>query len=655
MKILIIDDEEKLVKGISYNLESEGYQVVTGSNGLEALRLAQDPEVRLIVLDVMMPVMDGLEACRRIRQFSDVPIIMLTAKTEDMDKLLGFDCGADDYLTKPFNILELKARIRAILKRTAQIEKDTRIVRGSITLDSRSRNTYKNGVQVELTAKEFDLVELLIRNPNRVYSRENLLDIISRSDSKAGRFLLGSQSRYAAAYILIITVVLMFLNIYAPISLRRLTFTAKRHAIIDKAQFIVSALSGNTKLNNVNVSEAMENMADLDTARILLTDADARCIYDTRADSARGQYVFFPEITEALEGNDAVYVRWDEEQIVTRAAVPIVSYNRTIGAVYLVERDPDQAILIANIQRTILWISVAMEVLVILFSILFSVFFSRRMGKLVDSVQKMHSGDYSVRLSERGRDEVARLSIAFNHLGQRLHQSEEVRKQFVSNASHELKTPLASIKLLTDSILQNDMDQATMREFVADVGDEAERLNRISQKLLELTRLDTQPVEERNPVAVATVADRVLRRLTPVARKNSIRLDLDAAEDATILATEDDLYQILFNLTENGIKYNWDNGSVTVRVHRVAENVIISVEDTGVGIPDAEKPYVFDRFYRVDKARSRKAGGAGLGLSIVADMVARNDGSVSVTDGPKGGSCFRLSFPAYLKSEEASS
>ena len=116
----------------------------------------------------MMPVMDGLEACRRIRAFSEVPIIMLTAKTEDMDKLLGFDTGADDYLTKPFNILELKARIRAILKRTNRRETETSIVRGPISLDSQSRNTYINGVPVELTAKEFDLVELLIRNPNRV-------------------------------------------------------------------------------------------------------------------------------------------------------------------------------------------------------------------------------------------------------------------------------------------------------------------------------------------------------------------------------------------------------------------------------------------------------------------------------------------------------
>ena len=179
MKILVVDDEEVLVKGIRFNLQNDGYQVVTGANGREAIELAHDPEVRLIVLDVMMPEIDGLEACRRIREFSDVPIIMLTARTQDMDKLLGFDHGADDYLTKPFNILELKARIRALLRRSGGYEQQkSRITVGALTVDTQERNVYKNGVPAELTAREFDVVELLIRNPNRVYSRENLLDLI---------------------------------------------------------------------------------------------------------------------------------------------------------------------------------------------------------------------------------------------------------------------------------------------------------------------------------------------------------------------------------------------------------------------------------------------------------------------------------------------
>ena len=179
MKILVVDDEELLVKGIKFNLQNEGYEVITGSNGAHAISLARDPSVSLIVLDVMMPEVDGLEACRRIREFSNVPIIMLTARTQDMDKLLGFEQGADDYLTKPFNILELKARIRALLRRSgSQQAKQDRISFGQIVLDAQERNVYKNGMAAELTAREFDVVELLMRNPNRVYSRENLLDLI---------------------------------------------------------------------------------------------------------------------------------------------------------------------------------------------------------------------------------------------------------------------------------------------------------------------------------------------------------------------------------------------------------------------------------------------------------------------------------------------
>ena len=180
MKILVVDDEELLVKGIRFNLQNEGYEVLTGFNGAEAVTLAQKEKPDLVILDVMMPEMDGLTACARIREFSDVPIILLTAKADDMDKLMGFDHGADDYLTKPFNILELKARIRALLRRSGIHAKtnESTLTIGTITLDLAARNAYKSGQIADLTAKEFDVIEFLMRNPNRVYSREALLDTI---------------------------------------------------------------------------------------------------------------------------------------------------------------------------------------------------------------------------------------------------------------------------------------------------------------------------------------------------------------------------------------------------------------------------------------------------------------------------------------------
>ena len=180
MKILVVDDEELLVKGIRFNLQNEGYEVITGSNGVEAVEHAKENAPDLIILDVMMPEMDGMTACAKIREFSNVPIILLTAKTDDMDKLMGFEHGADDYVTKPFNILELKARVRALLRRSgakADVASPTLTI-GSISLDLNARNAFRNGVLADLTAKEFDVIEFLMRNPNRVYSRESLLDTI---------------------------------------------------------------------------------------------------------------------------------------------------------------------------------------------------------------------------------------------------------------------------------------------------------------------------------------------------------------------------------------------------------------------------------------------------------------------------------------------
>ncbi len=177
MKILVVDDEKTLVKGIKFNLENEGYAVECAYDGAAAVELARDAGCDLIILDVMMPELDGREACMRIREFSNVPIIMLTAKSEDSDKLMGFECGADDYITKPFNILELKARVRALLRRAARTQEAV-LTAGNLSLNTEERVAVRDGQTIDLTAKEYDLIELLMRNPRRVYSRENLMNIV---------------------------------------------------------------------------------------------------------------------------------------------------------------------------------------------------------------------------------------------------------------------------------------------------------------------------------------------------------------------------------------------------------------------------------------------------------------------------------------------
>lgn len=181
-KVLVVDDEKLIVKGIRFSLEQDGMEVDCAYDGEEALEYVQSKEYDMILLDLMLPKMNGLEVCQQIREFSDVPIIMLTAKGEDMDKILGLEYGADDYITKPFNILEVKARIKAIMRRTrkpAVQEEKVRVVEaGDLKLDCESRRVFISGREINLTAKEFDVLELLVFNPNKVYSRENLLNIV---------------------------------------------------------------------------------------------------------------------------------------------------------------------------------------------------------------------------------------------------------------------------------------------------------------------------------------------------------------------------------------------------------------------------------------------------------------------------------------------
>nr|WP_317449849.1 response regulator transcription factor [uncultured Sellimonas sp.] len=181
-RVLVVDDEKLIVKGIRFSLEQDGMEVDCAYDGEEALAYARDNDYDMILLDIMLPKLDGFEVCQQIREFSDVPIVMLTAKGDDMDKILGLEYGADDYITKPFNILEVKARIKAIMRRTGKKEKDGKdakvIVKGDLKLDCESRRVFSKEKEINLTAKEFDLLELLAHNPNKVYSREDLLNIV---------------------------------------------------------------------------------------------------------------------------------------------------------------------------------------------------------------------------------------------------------------------------------------------------------------------------------------------------------------------------------------------------------------------------------------------------------------------------------------------
>ena len=271
---------------------------------------------------------------------------------------------------------------------------------------------------------------------------------------------------------------------------------------------------------------------------------------------------------------------------------------------------------------------------------------TRRITQLADGVRTVQRGDYSFRLTLSGHDELTELGQEFNNLTERLETTEAQRRRFVSDASHELKTPLASIRLLSDSISQSaDMDSTTMREFVADIGSEAERLQRTTEKLLDLSRRDDGVQPDVTIVDLQQAVHGTLHLLRPLADRSSVTITCLMSEGVTVRASEDDIYHIVFNLVENAIKYNLPGGDVTVRVETRGEQSILSVADTGIGIPEADRPNIFNRFYRVDKARSREHGGSGLGLSIVHDAAALYGGVVTVDGVEPHGTRFTVTFP----------
>ena len=384
--------------------------------------------------------------------------------------------------------------------------------------------------------------------------------------------------------------------------------------------------------------------------RILVTDPSGLILYDslTQGQSEEGedssaqappdagggsaqptyQYALFQEVALALQGNDVLYTNYEDGVFLSTAAAPILYRGMIIGGIYICDWDNTQGTLLMSLQQNLRTISLVLMVIALLV------------------IRIVGEGEYGHRLQPAGKDELAHLAEEFNQLTDRLQTTEEVRRRFVSDASHELKTPLASIRLLADSILQNqEMDRETVQDFVSDIGEEAERLTRITEHLLALTRLDSLPVGETSIVDLSAVGRRAVSMLLPVADAAQVTIETTWKSGCTLRCTEDDLYQICFNLIENAVKYNFPGGKVFVSTRRNGDQVLFEVADTGIGIPEEELPKVFNRFYRVDKARSRAAGGTGLGLSIVRDTVRRHGGWVTAQRRDPEGSVFTVGFP----------
>ncbi|MGN0982968.1 MAG: sensor histidine kinase [Candidatus Limivicinus sp.] len=442
----------------------------------------------------------------------------------------------------------------------------------------------------------------------------------------------------------VMVLLLLLLNVFPIVSSRDTVFQEKESSISGKASILSASLAKLDEPDRDSVAEVLRLLDITGFDRTVVVDEEGRPVYDSAGIQARDSEE--TDIATALGGKTVFRSDYSGEAFLSSCAIPISRQGAITGAVYLLERDVERADIIMDTQSQIRVISVVVILIVVALALVFSSTIIRRIQELAVSMRIVAAGDYSHRLHPVGQDELSDLGREFNLLTERLDDTERQRRRFVSDASHELKTPLASIRLLSDSIVQNEnMDADTVREFVTDIGNEAERLQRTTEKLLDLSRLDDDIQVMPEPVDMKQVAVDAMVLLRPLADERQVRIRCDLQDGCVVMATVDDMFHIIFNLIENAIKYNVTGGSVFLSLEGDEEEIRFTVEDTGIGIPEEDRYNIFTRFYRVDKARSREAGGSGLGLSIVHDAVKAHGGSIMVGENKPQGSRFTVSFP----------
>jgi len=323
------------------------------------------------------------------------------------------------------------------------------------------------------------------------------------------------------------------------------------------------------------------------------------------------------------------------------------SGERRIGALVMVTSVQDTVDSLISMRDRMLRIFGAALVVVLVLAGLISRIVTKPVKELSAGIERMSAGDYQHRVHVPGKSEMAQLAEAFNQMSQQVHHLDEARNQFVSNASHELKTPMATMKILVESMLyQEDMPGELRQEFLTDINKEIDRLSSVVGDLLTLVHIDSHKLRlRREPMVFADTVQETAKRLAPLAVKRGQELVVEISDSCEMMADPGKLAQVCYNIIENAIKYTPDGGKVSVSLSRMGRDAILEISDTGVGIPEDDVAHVFDRFYRVDKARSRDTGGTGLGLSIVQQIVRLHAGSVTVHSVQGKGTTFTVQLP----------
>lgn len=458
----------------------------------------------------------------------------------------------------------------------------------------------------------------------------------------------GSSIRFklTATYFSLIAGILLFGGWYVLRTFEAEYLKTRQVTYLTHANIIAGAGGEYLKRKDPQAISLARNFSVQVKARVLLLDRDGVVFADSFSDSSlKGQQLKHREVLKALSGSGEAGSHYLKgEGWVMYVSVPVTVEKETVGAVFLSADINDVYASLAGIRRRMIVLLLAGGLGAGLVSLAFAGALTGRLKQLTAAVEKVSRGHLRQRVEIGGRDEISTLAGAFNEMSDRLERMDRGRRFFIASASHELKSPLSSIKALAESLIgSSEQNAAVYQEFLRDINTEVDRLSRLTGDLLHLVYLEeTADAPAREYVAVREMVEEVAERLRPQARRPGVALETRVAPDLTWQANRDLLERALYNLVENGIKYTQPGGLVQVGAEAFSGMLVLTVRDNGEGIPPEDLPYVFDQFYRVDKARSRRTGGTGLGLSIARQAVKLMGGKISVESVPGEGSSFAI-------------
>ncbi len=455
-----------------------------------------------------------------------------------------------------------------------------------------------------------------------------------------------------ATYFAVIMITLILMSIYILGVLSESLYESEQVKLFAKANIISETLPSYMDVGKMGEVEGTVAQTLAGTGiRGVVVNTAYTVLFDTNKEADLLGKVFMRDIIQtALEGAQAHSLsKPEDEEHLMSVAVPVKNGDQVAGAVYLIESVADIDRTVGHIKINLYLFSALISVLVGILSLGMSFVVTSPVDEVIAVAKEISKGNFEKRIPVKGHNELAQMAQTLNFMCSELESLEENRKKFVSDVSHELKTPLATIKLISDSIVSTpDPDPAMIQEFLGDLSEEVDRLTRIVERLLTLTKLDAKREEPvLTPVDFVVMLNAISRKLTPNAEARGIVLytDFSVGTLEPIMLDYDKIWEAVYNITDNAIKYSPEGGFVKMSLEKGDGEVIVRVEDNGPGIPEAEKEHIFERFYRLDDSRARDTGGTGLGLAIAKEAVTMHGGKIEVSSEGEVGSIFSIHLP----------